>query len=309
MANDPRTWIGGKAAATTDFNQADNYAEAAVPVNDDELYYPSTNLYGVKVSLAQSAIDLNKLTVEQGSPVEIGSLSTSGIPTYLELGLNGGTGDNLFDYAGTGACYFDIDDATEIRIRSAGPGSAYGYGLVMVGTDNDAVNIVKSNIGSGANKIGFAPFGGSVFETDAMNISAYDVYMGAGCVKKDGSSAIPITMSGGNVYTECALGASTVTGGVLNVRRGAVASLTASGAKINYEGTGTITTLILGGDGVFDARVGSGSAVITNIIQMSAGSHFYDPEGRFGNVTIKFNGCRRGDVTIDTPMDKTIEFS
>jgi len=313
MATGTRTWIGGKTAATTDFNQADNYAEAAKPITNDNLYYPSQNAYGVDTNIAQSAIDLNSLVVEQGSPVQIGTLSAAGVPTYLEIGLNGVDdpgGDTLkmLDYGGTGACYFDIDDSSEIKIRSAASGGTYTYGLVLVGTGNTVCDIVASTIQPGTNKIGLAPFGGGSFDCDAVNIAAHQVYLGKGC--NASGSAVPLTISGGTVFSECALAASTVSGGGLTIRRGAVAGLTISNATVSYEGNGVLTSLVLDTRGVLDASVGTGSiGSIPSTFQMHSGSSFIDPLGRFGNVKIEFVGCDAGEVTIDTPNSKFITFS
>jgi len=302
-----RTWIGGTGGSTTDWNQATNWSEGSIPVTNDDVYFPSTKLYNLDTTLGQSAVDLSSLTVERGSNVQIGTLSTSGIPTYMELGLNG-SGSKKFEYNGTGSCYFDLDDATEIKISSAAAGSTFSWGLVLVGTGNTNTNIVASNIQTGTNKIGFAPFGGGTYQSDTMKIAAHEVHLGAG-VETTASAAIPLTMTGGDVFSECALGASNVTGGSLTIRKGAVASVSVKDARILYEGTGTITTLTIDANGVFDGRAGSGSATITNAIQMSAGAVFYDPAGRFGNVAFVLNNCTANQVTIVTALDKTITLS
>ena len=305
MAN--RTWIGGDGGGTTSFAIAANWAEASVPVTNDDVYFPSTKLYNLKVALAQSAVDLSTLTVERGSNVEIGDLSTSGVPTYFEIGMNG-SGSKKFEYNGTGASYFDVDDAAEVKIASAASGSTFSWGLVLVGTGNTATNIVASDIQPGTNKIGLAPFGGGTYQSDTVKIASHEVHLGVG-VQTQAAAAVPLTMTGGTVFSECALGASNVTGGALTVRKGAVASLALKDSRCLYEGTGTVTTLTIDANGVFDLRAGTGAVTITNPIQMSAGAVFYDPAGRAGNVAFVLNNCTANQVTIVTALDKTVTLS
>jgi len=305
MAN--KTWVGGAGGATTDWNQAANWSASGVPVTNDDVYFPSTKLYNLDTTLGQSAVDLSSLTVERGSNVQVGSLSTSGIPTYMELGLNG-SGGKIFTYSGTGSCYFDIDDAAEVKIASAASGSTFSWGLVLVGTGHTTTNIVDSDIQAGTNKIGLAPFGGGTYESDTIKIAAHEVHLGAG-VQTQAAGAVPLTMTGGTVFSECALGASNVTGGSLTVRKGAVTSLALKDAACLYEGIGTVTTLTIDANGVYDLRAGAGAVTITNPIQMSAGAVFYDPAGRAGNVAFVLNNCTANQVTIVTALDKTVTLS
>ncbi len=53
----------------------------------------------------------------------------------------------------------------------------------------------------------------------------------------------------------------------------------------------------------------AGRTWIGGTVQLSAGAAFFDPEGRFGNVAFKLNNCSVGQVTIQTPMNKTITLS
>ena len=304
MAN--RTWIGGDSGNETDFNTAANWTGSTVPITNDNVYFPSTKAYNLAAYDA-SAIDLSELIVERGSNIQIGSLSASGIPSYFQIGM-AGSGAKLLEYNGTGASYFDVDDAAEIKIASAASGSTFTYGLVFVGTGNTATNIVASDIQPGTNKIGLAPFGGGTYQSDTIKIAAHEVHMGAGC-QTTAAAAVPVTITGGTVFSECALGASSMTGGSLTVKKGAVTSLAIKDSRCLYEGTGTVTTLTIDANGVFDLRAGAGSVTITNAIQMSAGAVFYDPAGRSGNVAFVLNNCTLNQVTIVTPLDKTITLS
>jgi len=292
-------WIGSTTTTTSTFSTSANWNGGSAPAANDDVIIPATNVCNIAAE-DFSGTALSSFTVEDGSSITIGTCSTQGIASYLELDL-GGTGTSVLDYWGSGECYLDIDNAAEINVHDSTAGTTAKKGLSVVGLDNDEVNVqcgARDSVGLGWRE-------GDTFESDTVNVDEGEVYIGSGVTQKDGSSAITLNINGGEVWTKCPLGTVTMHGGTLHVIEGAVTTLTIYDATVYYRGTGTLTTAHVkpGGELNFDEE-GVGSVTVTNTIELYKGATLRNNEGR-ADKAIKLNDCDFGDVTLALPPNKT----
>lgn len=296
-------WIGGNAGNETTYTTAANWSTASAPTTNDDPVVPARILYNIAGS-DQSATVLSSFTVEDGSTATLGSISTQGIATRLQLNV-GGAGGKTFYFGGTGRSFLYVKNAVALEIAAAATGSAALLGMDLTGVDNTAT-IIRAAAGQA---VGLCWLTGGIYETDTLTIGGGSVYLGDGMVMKDGSTPVPVVIQGGTVYSRPSLGAVVMTNGTLNIESGTITSLDVTNSTANLTKACTITTGTIRYGGKIDLSLGSGSVVFTNTIQMSAGAQFLDPYGRAGNVVIKLNNCRIQDVTIQSAAEKTITYS
>lgn len=235
MAN--RTWTGAVSGA---WGTAGNWAEAAVPIDGDDVFIQgSVSITGSD----QSATELASLRV---SPHYTGDIGSSG--TYLQIDAV------TFDYAGHGSAYIN-GIFTTLRVTGAVGDTA----LNMLGS------VVTARI-TGEAVNGLITFGNSMV-LDLLEVQSAGgtrIDLGTGILTA-AAGAPSLTMDSGQVECSSALATVEMVGGSLTHDTGAIATLQLESlATCIYKSSGTITTLTVYG-GLFDGTQNTNpSTTITN---------------------------------------------
>lgn len=262
-------WLGGDVGNENDWTVAVNFSLVAVPVVNDDVIVPAESAYSID-GVDASATAISSFTVEEGYTGTIGSSTTE-----LKLDI-GGTGTSDVDFAGTGESHLYIENANDIVINNAASAPSTGlYGLSLTGLDNDNLVIQASTNAS----IGLAPGAGEVFETDTLKIENANVYIGSGVVKKDGSTAIPLTVAGGTVTNKAALGEVDVRGGTFTHSAGVIATGNFLGGTSYYNSTGTLTTGHGAGNAILSFERSLQAKTVTNFTIHDENFRPYDKHG------------------------------
>jgi len=290
-----KQWIG---TTDGDWNTAGNWSASGVPSANDNVYVPD----GATVAIDgydNSGTALSSFEVKAGSTTTFGSIA-SGIVTSLDLDV-GGTGDSFFTYRAKSAGYFTVENAAVIAILGGPSSSISSGGLHIVGgVDNDAVYVNASGAYIG---LGWKP--GNVFETDALELSQGNLYIGPLVVKKDGSTALSPSVSGGTGTCLAPLVTLNLYGGSWVQDNATITTANIYG-RLEVLGTGTITTLNVKAGGTVDLSTGNGTLPVTNTITLGDGATFNDPSGRVASPTFDIGDLNRTSVTIVTPQSWSI---
>lgn len=306
-------------------DNADNYDTNAVPTDTDTLVFDSGSedfIYDISFAAQFTSIIKTKaFTGDVGLP-EINTDNT-------------GTGKSYREYRGKYLVTDDDGGATCTAYLETGSGQGSGRFRWDAGAGKSIVNVfgkgsrkesaVPCILFKGTNAanemhnlagdvgIAFYPGESAVIVTlrngDGPN-SVANTECGTGCAFTSGT----VTCNGGTLSTSSAIPTANQYGGVWSHNTGTVTTLNCLGsaqsrATFNPIGVATYTTLTIGTFGTFDASKGTGAITIPNTIQMYRGGKFLDPQGRCGNVVIKFNQCTPADCEVVIAPNKTITLS
>lgn len=301
-------------------SEADNWDGTNTPADGDTLIFDSgsTDLkYNLNAyqggSTAQPAIVTvyKSFTGNIGLPQVNIDNSSKNYPEYRTryLTFDDNTATTTFNLhvgegSGSGRLMFD-SGAGQAVVNLFGKGSRLVTGIPgVLWKGSHASNIVRNNAGD----IGIAFFGGET-ATVATLVTGNGPTSQASCICGTGVTLTTVTCNGGTLETNSAFTTGTANSGAWVHKAGTATTITVNkGAFFYPDGAVTLTTLDING-GTVDLSKGSASVTITNTITMSAGSKFYDPQGRSGNPVIQLRDCTLADVTIITPQGKTITFS
>ena len=303
------------AATTTansganDWSTVANWEADALPANSDDVYIPaggSSILYG----LNQSSVTLTSLTIDQGFTNFIGlpEINADGTnydeyrDTYLRISattvtIGDGTG------GGAGRIKLDVGSAqTAITVRNTGnPESESLPACLIKGTH--ASNVLTITKGS----VGVAVQPGEVSTIATVNIG-YLTNQDFDSVVRMGSGVTLTTINktGGNLSIESNSTTINHTGGELQLLAGTVTTINCDAGTIYDRSPGTITTLIIGSRGVYDASRDPRAKTITNC-DLYAGAELHDPHGRVTYTNgIDLNRCQLSEVTLSLPSNRRI---
>jgi len=300
-------WVGGDTGNEDDWGTAANWS-TGVPVANDGVAIPDGNTNAI-AAYDNTAVALDSIDVRRGYNQGIGSI-TDGIGSYLQLDL-GGTGDGVANLAGGGVCLYDIDNATSINVDYAGLGSSITRtpATYIKGLDNDAVNI---GCGSGSS-VGLCWLDGEVLETDALTIVSGTVYIGRGLVKKDGSTAVDITVKGGTVYCWSPVGTLTMSGGAQfyhYAEGSSLATLDFKNSTYTPMRSMTIgTALTSNSTGIFDLEQGKGTVTITPEATVEQGFKIMDANDRLASGAVFKYASGLNEPGLKTGLSKKITIS
>lgn len=286
------------------FNNADNWSDATVPVDDDDVVFDRGNvdcLYG----LAQSAVTPTSLTIAAGYTGNIGlppvNIDNSSKPyseyrtRALTLGVSGDANNmavNIGQGEGSGSRRLNLDfgdgQVTGNVYRTGQPIDAATPPLQIAGTHASNVWQVLRGV------VGFAFLQGQscVIATLRMGYisnqaSDANVRCGSGC-----TLAI-IEKSGGILEVNSAVGTSLKnTAGDTTINgTGAVTGLSIYGGNVFYSTTGTLGgNPIVAGTGILDFSRDMRSKTVTNPIELHGDkAKFIDPYKVTGAIVIDMN--------------------
>ena len=204
-----RIWLG---TSSSSYTATGNWADATVPIDDDDVVISAHAVNAITSNLDQSAVSLNSFVVEDGFNHNIGT--TSAMLQILLLG----DGPTVFKYAGTGTLARIDLGATTLKpeIRNTGTPNAGAYGLELKGTAMAGIDIYKGNVGIGTTA------DDTTTEVDAIRVMYTDastrasdatVTIGQHVDEVGGNAIHSIVQTGGTVYCKAAVSTVKVTNG------------------------------------------------------------------------------------------------
>ncbi len=265
------------ATGPNDVNNANNWSNAAVPANSDDVFIENTDVSLLYNLGALSSVTLTSLTVDQTFLGDIGLPNTNpnGYTEYrpeyfaisattVTVGRGGGTGSGRIKL-NTGS------NATAITVHNTGAAAEFGLGaFIWKGTH--ANNTLNATGGT----IDVAPFGG-----ESATIATLTIDSNAS-VRLGNATLTTVSAAGGSIL-EFETGATTLNidgATVTIIGSGAYTTVNHSFGVLNYRSSGTITTLNLGGvpggEAEFNCSGDSRSRTITNFNQ-NANTRVVDP--------------------------------
>ena len=300
-------------------SEADNWDGTNVPADGDTLIFDSgsfnvwwgLNTYASGATTCQPAT----VTVYKSFTGQIGlpdiNIDNSSKPypeyrtTYLTFDQNGTdiTTFNLHVGEGIGSGRLKFDSgAGQAVVNIFGKGSRLVTGVPgVLWKGSHASNVVRNNAGD----LGIAFFGSETAVVATLT-TGDGANSQASTICGTGVTLTTVICNGGTLETNSAFTTGTANAGNWVHKSGTATAITVNkGANFYPNGAATLTTLDING-GTVDCTKGSASFTITNAITMSAGSKFYDPQGRTGNPVFTLRDCGLQDVTIILPQGKTI---
>lgn len=293
-------WDGSTDGDTT---TAANWTPAGPPGDTDDVIFPAWASQAVDGNAdfpagSASGVGFKSVVIEEGVTYNIGSRAT---PLELWMDKDSNTGLNI---GGTGTYFISPKDYEQITITEAGSAPADGqYAINITAALLDGTTTGSIHIRCESNQsIGIAAEANTLAEVDELYVFGGDVTVGVGATLNDASAAFPLVISGGILETSCALTTVTQTGGTWTHLAGAITTPVLSGGTLNYNGSGTITTMTIREDGTFDTseQVDDASFAITNPIEMYSGGTIIDPnKAATAGLVIDLNQCSIDDVNLD----------
>ncbi len=262
MANEVLVWTGaasGVFAATANWiDIATGAVPAAVPGTSNTCILPA----GATVALAGVATTayvaiINKFIEEDGCTVAIG---TRTVPLKLKLQSSANA---IVELGGTGETYLRLKDAKDVHITKAGSAPNTSDSATNIWHTQSSTGNYPLRIDCASNEtVGIGTGEGDIAEFHPISISGGDVQLGKLVTKQDGSTAPDLTVLGGTVGNESAIGTLEQGGGEVTHNSGAVATLKVNGGQLIYNSNGTLTQGYVYGGGSFTLKR---AATITNM--------------------------------------------
>jgi hypothetical protein len=316
-------------------DNANNYDTAALPADNDTLYFDSgsTSVLHALDYFRTNARDLtivisNDYTGQIGNP----SINPIGYREYrpLYFQYRGGTKSISFvegtsGVAGQGNCWIDLQDQASVTLTSnvkRGSGTAPtvflagGDATTQAGTWTIRDGLIAIDPDDASLAAGKSFYNQELF-VGTTSGDAPIVTIGSRARLYIGSPfASEITMLNGTLRIDAATSAGigsdqaviVVRGGTLNLVEASIGpTMTVySGATLNLIGGGQTEKITLFG-GSLDCRLGSDLNDVQKVVAY-AGSSVYDPAGRAVS-SIDLVGCKPSQVTTDLPPNRLLGFS
>lgn len=255
------------------WNIASNWAEAAVPVDADDIVIDRGSI-DILWGLEQSAVEPTSLAIKNSYTGKIGlpTRNSGGFAehrtTYLEIGP---VTLNIGDGVGSGSGRLKINcqsDQTIMNVYGTGASVEAGvHALSWKGTH--ASNVVNVYGGD----VGVATFSGETAVIATLRQT------GGVLECSSGVTLTTINKLAGTLTTNSAATTVTNDGGDATLRTGAHTTINANGGTVNYNSTGTITTLTINNDCVADFS-GSNQAVTVTSTTVNDNGQLFDPSDR-----------------------------
>ena len=296
------------------WNNADNWAEGSVPVDDDDVVFDGDS-GSVKYGLDQSDVTLTSIDIREGYDGEIGlpqvNSDTVGFeyPEYRDTELkigNSGDGVNMsvtIDSSVSGPMRFDFNTGqVTVDIHNTGSAQQDGTPNVIL-KGSHASNVVNINRGS----VGIAYLPGDTATVATLRVGFVENPAGDAIVNVGtGTTLTTINQSGGVLQTDSAATTISQTDGESTLLSGAHTTLNIDGGTCHYRSTGTITTANVGGGGELDFSRDQRSRTVTNC-NVYAGGTVRDPQ----KTVTWSNGldlvrCAISETTLNLGVHQTI---
>lgn len=307
-------------------NNADNWSNGAVPVDDDVVIFDSGAvdcLYALSLACQPASVVITRGFTGKIGLAPINS-DTSGKP-YREYRTRYLT----FDDNSVNTSYLigqgDGQGSTRINIdHGAGQATITVYGLT--GRDSASPNVPPVCMKGSHTATSLINLGGDVgychFTDEAGHLaSIYNGYGGTGPSQNKTVIGTDVNLgdavivcNGGNLETNSATSTSSsivVNGGEMVAVVGGQLTVTVNKPGVyKHRAAGTtIGTITVSTEGKF-VKETPGTLTVTNPVQLHKNAEFLAPDG---NVTlsggIKLNHCRWGDVKVDVGTNKTYSLS
>lgn len=290
-----------------------NWSGAALPANsgDDWVFedapfpawYQLSALSGkaaasltVKSTFGGNGIGLPKYNQSGGYLEYLGGRLTLVSCATMDLNVPSGAGyeSYRFDVGGTVAC--------NLWVKGDGNGTVGSEAVDWLGTN--AANTVEVDGGS----LKVAMYVGEVATINTLNIVAGAVSLGSGVTVttiKAKDSALALNCAAATLEQDQDQGTAqtTVKGtgtlGTLEIKRGSVF----------HNGTGTITTLVVGPGATIDFSGTKEPITITNVVQIHVGGTLWDPWGRV-TMTAGYQPveCTHADIVVNNGKNRTYTY-
>lgn len=321
-AADAQTYVTTHATTATnpnDWSIAANWSASGVPSGDT--VFVQTSSVNILNGLAQGAISLTALNILASYTGEIGR------PVYSESG-------GYYEYRNT---YLTFNDVTTLNV-GFGPGS--GSSRLKIDTGSNAIctaNIYKTgqrkeegvpallwkgghasnvfNLFRGDVGIAFLPGETAVIAT--LNIGFIDnpssdaaIWCGSGTTLTTVAKiAGTLTMNAGcTTFTQSGGDDNLGNGGDTTIWAGSVTTMTVDKGNMFWNSSGTITTLKLGQDAIFDASEAKAATTVTNCT-MEPGAKLLDPKNKIVHTNPLVINGPLSSVTIDKGSRANVQFS
>lgn len=223
-----------------DYNCIGNWAEAAVPVANDDVYF-RPGATAISYGLNQSVVEIDRFVVLPGFAVDMGSVNA-----FLQVDVEDA---KRFEYSGTGTAYIDVGAAAispiikRTRTATGGQAGLYlkGSALTTVDQQSGVVRYVTATI------------------TTLVVGPTATAYIAADC------TITTIQNCGGTVVLECAATTVNNQSGTLTTEgSGAITTLNLDAGTIYSNSSGTVTTANADG-GTLDFTRSRTARTVTNM--------------------------------------------
>jgi len=233
-----KIWDGG--AADNAFSSAANYNTDSAPATGGDHDISGSD---------ESATLLSKIIVEPGNTCKYGSRLT-----YLHVDTDD------FEYAGTGASFWQIDNATGIiRISAADTGgdTDNSYGFNLIGSSGSGTVIVET---SASQTVGIAALGGETATFSAIVVVSGTVTLGSGL------TLTTLYQQGGTIYNYADVTTVHCQGGAMYQKANNPTTLNIwSGGAFYWQSTDAIDTVNLYYGGTLYGTLDSRPKIITTL--------------------------------------------
>lgn len=273
------------------WDDTDNWSAGTIPAATENVYIANSNvdiLYGLDQSALAALTSLNIAKTYTGK-IGLPDVNTSGYYEYRDKYLifkattvNVGYGDS-----GSGSSRIRWNGSSEqatINVSATGQPEVDGVpALQILGTHaSNALNITRGSVG-----VALGPSETSTLATIRLGYeqsaaSDANLALGSGVTL----SSATITQSGGTLFINSNTSALSMNGGTATVFSGTVGALTIDAGQCYYQSTGTITTLIVGGDGDIDFSRDLRARAITNTVLLYENAGFSDPQGTISGTPV-----------------------
>ena len=264
-------WLGDDAGNEGDWSVAANW-DGGVPGNGDDAVLQHSS-QSVTAGLAQGAIDLASLRIDQSFTGQIGDADT-----YLVIGSSvvtiGEAKGESSPPAGSSMIKLNLDTtATAVTVHNTGVSAESGRQALRLLLTN-AANVVSVLKGS----VSIAADAGETSQLATLNISYVDsVESDADVVVGSGVTVATVQKTGGSLALQCAV--TTLTNRAGSVRTsgtGVITAVNMHAGSADLNSTGTITTLN-GFGGAVDTTESLAGRTITTLNIYAGFSIKYDP--------------------------------
>ncbi len=289
MANEICIWDG---STDGDWGTAANWLNTTVPVTTMTAIIPANATVDIDgAGGAEAAFD--KLIIEEGCSITIGTRTSAAGIVPLDLTFASETNATAV-LAGSGLTYLKLTEAKGITVNhaAAAPGTGeYGLNLTTATATNESPIVIKCSSGESVS-LGANANESAKFET--IKIHGGDVAIGDTVTEKGASAPDSLSVYGGDVVCDSAIGIVTVYDGTLRQNTGAIATGHAYGGTLFYNSGAALSgTMNIYNGGTFNLDEGL-SGTTLNLCKIWPGGTFVD---NFFNTTSTISPQQGGTLT------------
>lgn len=295
------------ATGPNHWDNADNWSNGTIPITGDAVVIPAGVSFkpAIYYGLDQSAVNLANMTIYN---VAIGLPDDTGTYTeYRDKFLQIQCGNITMDSSGTGLVRLDLGNGTSsgaitFKVQSSPSGTQVGVPAVQIKNThaNSTMSVTKGSIGVAWNP-------GEVCSILTLRVGYVTSVIGdVAFYSGAGATITTVSQAGGILYLGAGITTLTMEDGIANVYTGNITTVNGRKGTLNYQASGTITTLYVGSDFTADFSQDPRTKTITNTTVYN-GSTLKDPLKvvTFTNP-ITVSGCGLSEINLDLGTDFTL---